>query len=460
MMSFPVQDKYWADTLEFIKPHVSNGEIITAPDDFRDEMDAGAFFPYTTLGYMKPALNWAILHKGQLDDIEPQILQDLMASLKPVFANEVFVVYARRPDLPAVDFRNPHLASLLKIVKQFCNSDGKGVDTNQEGNFVSRGIKTRLLGIPRNTALPVHPGSFQKMLVGEDIYRMQMDLYQHGVKSPVFHSSLSAVTSAAHGATQSCYVGQNTALCRVLGKYLLYVDSQETGIAPHLMMDGYWEIWNTIVMRNQLRKGMHCIDVGANHGYYSLIMAAMAGPTGRVASVEPHPRLLSLLERSMEVNGFLYNPVTLVPKAASASSGEKLKLLTIHGKSMNASVRNDLLNDAGLVVCETMSISLDDLTAEWPRVDLIKIDAEGAEEAIWEGMQQLIRRNPSLIIIMEINCARYGNPRGFLDRINRAYQLRHIDFDAKVKNLDVEECLREKPATDRMLYLSKGDPRG
>ena len=77
-------------------------------------------------------------------------------------------------------------------------------------------------------------------------------------------------------------------LCRVLGKYLMYADSQETGITPHLALHGYWESWITLALARTLRPGWHCLDVGANHGYYTLVMADGAGPDGRVVPGRAH----------------------------------------------------------------------------------------------------------------------------------------------------------------------------
>ena len=72
-------------------------------------------------------------------------------------------------------------------------------------------------------------------------------------------------------------------------KYLMCADAQETGITPHLCMDGYQESWITIALACTLRPGWHCLHVGANHGYYTLIMADAVGREGRVVPVEPTP---------------------------------------------------------------------------------------------------------------------------------------------------------------------------
>ena len=101
-------------------------------------------------------------------------------------------------------------------------------------------------------------------------------------------------------------------------------------------------------------------------------------------------------------------------------------------------------------------MTLDQITADWPRVDLIKIDAEGAEEAIWRGMRQTLARHQGITIIMEMKCSRYTNPQAFVREIRGAgFPLRHIDYDATIKNLTEEQILTDRIAEDWMLFLHR-----
>ena len=249
------------------------------------------------------------------------------------------------------------------------------------------------------------------------------------------------------------YLGDHTLLCRVLGKYLVYADAQETGITPHLAMDGYWESWITTALARTLRPGWHCLDVGANHGYYTLVMADAVGPEGRVTPVEPTPRLAELLRETLDVNGF--PQVVVAQRAAADSDGESLQLVIPAHRSLNAS----LSYQAGPAdeVVEVESTTIDALTHDWPRVDLIKIDVEGAEESVWRGMQRTIADNPAIVLLLELNVVRYDDARGFLALIQEAgFRLRYIAVDAQVKDVSVDELLTRHVGQDWMLYLSRG----
>ena len=262
----------------------------------------------------------------------------------------------------------------------------------------------------------------------------------------------STLEAVSRQESRAIYLGDQTVLCRVLGKYKLYADAQETGITPHLAMDGFWESWITLVLARTLRRNWHCLDVGANHGYYTLIMADAAGPEGRVVAVEPTPRLAGLLRETLDINGF--PSVTVAQQAAAATDGETLQLVVPARRSLNAR----LSMEAGPTdaVFEVESVTIDALTREWPRVDLIKIDVEGAEESVWLGMRRTIAVNPGIVVILELNVARYEDPRGFLSLIEKeGFRLRYIDVDAEVKDVTVDELLRRQVGQDWMLYLAR-----
>jgi FkbM family methyltransferase len=263
--------------------------------------------------------------------------------------------------------------------------------------------------------------------------------------------SLLERVSREHSRAQ--YMGDRTVLCRVLGKYLVYADSQETGITPHLAMDGFWEPWITLALARTVRPGWHCLDVGANHGYYSLLLADGAGPNGRVAPIEPTPRLAELLRETLDVNGFPY--VDVVQKAASDADGKTLQLVIPAHRSLNAHLAETAGPADETVPVE--SVTIDTVTGEWPRVDLVKIDVEGAEESVWRGMERTLAENRDLTVVLEFNAARYADGRAFLGAIQSSgFPLRYIDVDAEVKPATVERLLTEQVGDDWMLYLARG----
>jgi FkbM family methyltransferase len=245
-----------------------------------------------------------------------------------------------------------------------------------------------------------------------------------------------------------------TALCRVLGRYKMYVDLRDAGFAPHLMFEGYWEYWVTEHMWNHVKPGMVALDVGANHGYFTLLLGDLVGPEGSVHALEPNPRLADLLGRTIALNGF-WRRVKALQAAAGAQPGE-LPLLVPLSEPKNARLISEAEASApravarrGEEIHRVPIVALDDLV-EGP-ADFIKIDVEGAEEAVWAGMQKLLDRSPTVRIAMELNPGRCRAPRELLASIAARFPLREIGFDGHSHPISAEQILARRE--DTMLDL-------
>jgi FkbM family methyltransferase len=268
---------------------------------------------------------------------------------------------------------------------------------------------------------------------------------------PWLTNTTAEIESVSRGQVQSAYFGENTVLCRVLGKYLLYADTNDVGITPHLALNGFWESWITLTLARIIRPGWHCVDVGANHGYYTLLMADGTGPAGAVIAVEPNPDPARLLVRTLDVNGFSgYAMVT--ENAASDAVGNRLELHIMENRGLNAT----LSGDGGGRTVAVESVTIDALTRDWPRVDLIKIDVEGAERAVWRGLAATVDANPDVTIVLEVNSSRYDDPPAFFTEIEGSgFSLRYIDFDAGIKPINVDRLSKERRGEDWMLFLRR-----
>jgi FkbM family methyltransferase len=251
-------------------------------------------------------------------------------------------------------------------------------------------------------------------------------------------------------------VDATTALCRILGRYKMYVDRRDLGFAPHLMFEGFWEYWLTEFMWRNVRPGQVALDVGANHGYYSLVLADLVGATGRVHAFEPNPRLLDLLERTVALNGFWH---LVAPQGAAVADrpGPPMAFVATEAEPKNGRLLmpGEAAPDGpGTIRTEVPVLSLD--AAVPGAADFVKIDVEGAEELVWHGMQSLIARSPGIRIVMEFNPGRCRTPRETLEGIAARFPLREVGFDARARPCAAEEVLSR--SEDTLLYLSDQDP--
>ncbi len=141
------------------------------------------------------------------------------------------------------------------------------------------------------------------------------------------------------------------------------------------------------------------IDVGANVGYYTLTAAVCVGPAGRVIAFEPGPTTAARLRENAALNGF--SNLTIVEAAVSDRPGSSVFRMACDSE---ASSLYDGGSDASSCV-EVQVTTLDGYVFQsgLDRVDLIKIDAEGAEVAVLRGARQLLSRFDVPQIIIEAN---------------------------------------------------------
>ncbi len=271
--------------------------------------------------------------------------------------------------------------------------------------------------------------SLQTVSLDRVLFRLtnlEADLRQHLSRIPSLDRSISSLLEEPGDGPRSSnegrfavYLGENLALTRVLDHFKMYVDTRDISLAPHLLLEGCWEMWITRVFRRLLRPGMHVVDVGANVGYYTLLAAAGVGPRGRVDAIEADPHTFEILEKNVGVNG--YAAWVRTQQCAAADKRGEVTLYQFrhyHGS-------NTILANVGdpLIAAEVKvpAIPLDELISD--PVDVMKIDAEGSEPLIFDGMQELLRHSPQIRILMEFApqmIQRTIDPREFLCRIRSA----------------------------------------
>lgn len=249
------------------------------------------------------------------------------------------------------------------------------------------------------------------------------------------------------------YLGEGTILCRVLGHFKMFVDTHDVGLASHLMLDGYWEMWVTETIARLVRPGMVVADIGANVGYFTLLMAHLVGAQGRVHAFEPNPRLVTLLEKSLTANGFSAW-VRVHQVALAAENDRDMALLIPPGEPKNAHMvpLPDYLPEGAVRV---PSARLDS-RVDWQQIEFAKIDVEGAEQLVWAGAQGLLESGRLRTVILEFTAARYDDPEGFLKVLMKhGFSLACIDFSLGIVDIDIAQVLAGNAHEDIMLVLRR-----
>ena len=145
--------------------------------------------------------------------------------------------------------------------------------------------------------------------------------------------------------------------------------------------------------RRVLRPGMGVLDLGANIGFFALLAASLVGADGTVLAIEPNPRNVRLLEASRRVNGF--DQLSVLQVAAGRSHG----LLVLNSSYSNGTTAGLPDEVAGLLAAQTVpALRIDSVVPAGRRIDLIKIDVEGAEYPALVGCEATIRAHRPTII--------------------------------------------------------------
>ncbi|MGB3929448.1 MAG: FkbM family methyltransferase [Sphingobium sp.] len=247
----------------------------------------------------------------------------------------------------------------------------------------------------------------------------------------------------------------NDALCWCLGRYRMFVATDDIGFSTFMMRDGYWELPMTEAVVAALRPGMHVVDCGANLGYYSLLAADLIGESGRLHAFEPNPDVARRLRQSISVNGFAGR--TTVHEIALADAPGAAAFTVPMGEPKNGHVgavgSHAAEGGDGLRRFDVRVDRLDAILGDAP-VDLIKIDVEGAEERLWDGMRGILARGAPLTIFLEFTPDRYADPAAFLNRIAAAgFALARITERDGVVATSRAEILAAPGNRDQMLVL-------
>lgn len=265
--------------------------------------------------------------------------------------------------------------------------------------------------------------------------------------------SRSANEAAIRGSCANAYLGGGTALARVLGRYKMLVDTDDFGLSSHLLLDGYWEMWVTEAICAKITKGMVVADIGANLGYFSLLMADLVGPDGFVHAFEPNPTMAWRLRKSMEINGFC-DRSSINEVALSESEEDVVQLVIPAGEPKNAHL--SATADVGTATAVSVATRRLDGTPDWSGIEFAKIDVEGAEELVWAGAKGLLDDGKLRSVVLEFAADRYADPGAFIDALTApGFALQWIDPHSGVRPLSRDDLLARNGSEDVMLVLER-----
>jgi FkbM family methyltransferase len=178
---------------------------------------------------------------------------------------------------------------------------------------------------------------------------------------------------------------------------VLVLDRADASVSVQIREHGEYEPYVAAVLDRLLDVGDVFVDVGANVGYHTARAARAVGPSGRVVAVEANPENARLLVLTVAANGF--DHVDVLPLALGDHLGHVN--FGVHIGSNGGFAPDDVASLGSGRATIVPTVTLDSLGLD--RVDVVKIDVEGAESIVIAGGVETIRRcRPA--IVTEFSC--------------------------------------------------------
>ncbi len=171
-------------------------------------------------------------------------------------------------------------------------------------------------------------------------------------------------------------------------------------LQTYVFFFGVWEPAITRYVEQTLCQGDTVVDIGANVGYFSLLASSLVGPEGRVFAIEPSPSIFAELRANLDANAAR----NVYPIRAAVT--DRRTTVTIHQHDVQSTIVGSHANRIGATSEATVQgaplaelVSPDDIAM----ARLIKIDVDGAEWLVAQGMADVLPRlSPKTEILLEV----------------------------------------------------------
>jgi FkbM family methyltransferase len=145
-----------------------------------------------------------------------------------------------------------------------------------------------------------------------------------------------------------------------------------------------WEKKETEFVKSFVKKGMRVVDVGANIGYYTLLLAKLVGESGNVHSFEPSDELMEIVRSSAGFNGY-HNIVY-----HNCAVGDYEQEVVFDKKNFMVDEKR-VVNDDHIQMCQ-----IDD---SFGMIDFLKSDTDGHDGSVIIGMRDMLINNDTVAMI-------------------------------------------------------------
>ena len=182
------------------------------------------------------------------------------------------------------------------------------------------------------------------------------------------------------------------------GQIMILNPSDQSYVSSSIATTGWIDLALTSLLRKVIKPGMRAIDVGANSGYYTLLLSRLVGSTGKVYSFEPEVSNLSLLRKNVAANKL--ENVQVIDAALSEVAG----LVDLYGVDPSRPNEPSLVYSSGSTPSKVRSETLDHFWHDNGnlQVDFIKNHVRGGENLVLRGGRKLIEEQSPMIAMVVV----------------------------------------------------------
>lgn len=180
----------------------------------------------------------------------------------------------------------------------------------------------------------------------------------------------------------------------IIQGHRMKLDAQDS---LNLSINGVYEPYQTALIKQWAKPGYSVLDIGANIGYYTLLLAGGVGSNGRVFAFEPEPTMSSILAENVRLNN--YSNVVVLQEAVSNRNG----VTELYADEFsNLDYRIYKSKDGGKKSIPVETIRLDSVAElNDHKINLIKMDIQGSECGALQGMGRLLKKSSELVLFTE-----------------------------------------------------------
>jgi FkbM family methyltransferase len=182
------------------------------------------------------------------------------------------------------------------------------------------------------------------------------------------------------------------------------------------------------MLRDLCEPGMVVFDVGANVGTHTLALAEAVGSNGTVVAFEPQSQAYDALETNVAHNDFG------TVQTENAALGSETETAQLHVEHDDPGVGSHSLRRRSEDIATTETIQVirgDEYVSQTGTIpDLIKIDVEGAEQAVLKGLDQTLKEHSPILVVEVHDIANGDAVRDYLRSLG--YALTESDVDKEI----------------------------